>query len=183
MANIRGKSRIQDVIVSWKDSQAKGPWVYATAQIDQSHVTQKSVKEGKTKPDTNPYLTSVEKEVNGQTFVDHTFKYAASQIEAMKSAGKFESKDGVNCILVKGALSSKKDPETKKSLGMFVNTSEPLGPSDNKWTPLYALDKQTKLTAVAKEQAKKDRENTVNAEPEVQQENQAQTEAEAPDFA
>lgn len=182
MANIRGKSRIQDVIVSWKDSQAKGPWVYATAQIDQSHVTQKSVKEGTVRPDTNPYLTSIEKEANGQKFVDHTFKYAASQIEAMKAAGQFESKDGLNCILVKGALSSKKDPETKKSMGMFVNTSEPLGPSDNKWTPIYALNKQTKLTAVAKEQAKKERENTANT-PDVQQENQAQTEAEAPDFA
>lgn len=176
MANIRGKSLVQDIIVSWKDSQVKDSVVFATAQIDQSHVTQKSVKEGKNKVDTNPYLTSVEKEVNGQKFVDHTFKYSADQIEAMKNAGQFESKNGMNAVTVKASLMP------KQGAGLIVNTAKPMGPSDNKWTPCYALDKQTKLTAVAKEHAKLERENAVNA-PDVQSENQAQTEAQSPDFA
>lgn len=170
MANIRGKGMVQDCIVSWKDSQVKGPVVFATAQIDQSHVTQKSVKEGKVKADANPYLTSVAKEVDGTSFVDHTFRYSADQIEAMKSAGKFESKDGINAVTVKASLMP------KQGMGLIINTAKPMGPSDNKWTPCYALDKQQKLTAVAKEQAKIERENAKSAEaqPAPQQEAEAQ---------
>lgn len=178
MANIRGKGLVQDLIVSWKDSQVKGPVVYATAQIDQSHVTQKSVKEGKTKVDTNPYLVSVEKENNGQQFVDHTFKYSAKQIEAMKDAGQFESKDGMNAITVKASLMP-----VAQGKGLMINTAKPMGPSDNKWTPIYALNKQAKLTAVAKEHAKLERESTKSANVEAQAENEAQADNQSPDFA
>lgn len=174
MANIRNKGPVHDIIVSYKDTQVKDTVVFATAQIDQSHVTQKSVKEGKNKVDTNPYLTSVEKEVNGQKFVDHTFKYSAKQIESMKQAGTFESKDGVNAILLKASLMP------KQNAGLIVDTTKPMGPSDNKWTPVYALNKQTKLTAVAKEVAKAERENTKTAPEAPSQE--AQVETASPEF-
>lgn len=177
MANIKGKGLVQDVIVSWKDSQVKDSVVFATAQIDQSHITQKSVRAGESRPDTNPYLVSTPKEADGKSFVDHTFAYSAKQIEAMKNAGQFESKDGMNAVTVKASLMP-----TKDNKGLMINTNKSMGPSDNKWTPVYALNKQTKLTAVVKEQARKERESAANA-PEAQNEAQVQTEAQAPDFS
>lgn len=177
MANTKGKGTVFDLIVSFKDSQATDSVVFATAQIDQSHITQKSVREGKSRPDTNPYLVSTSKEADGKSFVDHTFAYSAKQIEAMKNAGQFESKDGMNAITLKASVMP-----TKDNKGLMINTNKPMGPSDNKWTPIWALDKQAKLTAVVRKTVRQERENAANA-PEAQNEAQVQTEAQAPDFS
>lgn len=181
MADIRNKGIVHNLIVSWKDTQVRENVTFANAQIDQSNLTAKSVKEGTVKADTNPYLMSVNKETpDGKKFVDHSFAYTNKQIEAMKQAAgsQFESKDGVNAIRLRASV-------MPKDKGLMINTEKPMGPSTcpnvtkkTPWTPVYALNKQQKITNVARDMAKAQRSAMKSAE--AQAENQAQTQAEAP---
>lgn len=179
MANLRGPGGMKqlNLIASWKDSQVtradKGKGdingAFLTIEKDQSMMTQKAAKEGKA--DTNPYIEShTEKGPNGE-YTSHNVWYSQSQIDAMTAAGKSAKQaDGRNAIAFKADVQksagkngtsriivltpkdvskAKNDDESAKI--EKYNEMHPLGASDNTKFGPKTLEKQEKITALAKE--------------------------------
>lgn len=200
MANLRGPGGMKqlNLIASFKDNQVTKDkegnitGAYLTVQKDQSTLTQKAAKEGKADP--NPYIESHEAEgKDGNKYVSHNVWYSQSQIDAMQNAGKsVVQADGRTAIAFKADVQKSKDPQSDVTRMIVLtpkdpakakddaekakidkyNEMHPMGASDNKKFDAKALERQEKITALAKE-------NRPSRETSAEVEAQAEAQAEA----
>lgn len=201
MANLRGVGGMKqlNLIASWKDSQVtkadggKGPvnGAFLTIEKDQSLFTQKAAKEGKC--DTNPYLEShKETGKTGNEYTSHNVWYSQSQIDSMTKAGTVvKTADGRNAVAFKADVQQSKSKDGEKRVIVLTpkdvskaktaedkakaekyNEAHPFGPSDNTKFNAKSLEKQEKITKLAKE-------NRPVKEVAVEAEAQAENEVEA----
>jgi len=193
MANLRGPGGMKqlNLIASWKDSQrsmskdepTKMTGAFLTIEKDQSTMTQKAAKEGLA--DTNPFIESHNVESDKGTYTSHNVWYSERQMATMMEAGQMAKQtDGRNAVAFKGDVQKSKSEKTGESCMIVLtskdpskakndvekaqiakyNEAHPMGPSDNTKFDTKSLEKQAKITALAKENRPKEADKVVEME-------------------
>lgn len=156
MATLKGPGSMQGISLivhapakSVKEKDGKIIGRYLDVQVDQSLKNHDKILSGESKADPNPHLASYTvKHPDGGTYTAHTTFYSQSQIEAMEKAAGSKVVTLDNGDRVFGIEADVK-PNIKKEL--IVATNKPMGPTKNRQFGEDILEKQAKVTSVAKE--------------------------------
>lgn len=129
-----------------KNSPIKGRFL--DVQVDQSLFPADKVATGEKSADTNPHLSSVQKDhPNGGIYVSHRTYYSEAQFQAItdaagKKAATLENGDTVYGITADVMKNAKGD--------LIINTKQPMSPTNNPFFGKNVLDKQAAVTDAAK---------------------------------